>query len=369
MSHALILNNGEQIAFGGGEEHEYDQLSHFLNKILNIQKLLSLKQGYLEAVTSFFANFGGILTYLILSVSFFAGKYDSLTGPEKAAVLGRNAFFAMYLISCLTNVIELADEYAKYLAHKTRIKQFSDYLAKSVQVNDSNIDIQPLENQILLSVRNLTISTPDKRLLVSNLSFDVVKGRHCFITGSNGRGKSGFARILSNLWIPTTGSIIMNTNLSPRPTSMFLSQKPFIATGSLLDIVTYPFWYSSLNETQQNYAQYILKFIKTKVNFTSMESFFNNPIKEYSSTHYSQLSLGELQKLSILRIIFWKPLLAGRLLFLIQVFDESTSSMDHDSAIKLYSIVDKFDITIISISHQDYLKPMHGQFINLDEFQ
>ena len=66
---------------------------------------------------------------------------------------------------------------AKYLAHKTIIKQFSDYLAKSVQVNDSNIDFKPSENQILLSVRNLTISTPDKRLLVSNLSFAVKDSR------------------------------------------------------------------------------------------------------------------------------------------------------------------------------------------------
>lgn len=358
ISHSLVLNNGEQIAFGNGEQHEYDQLSHFLNRILNIQKNLSIKQGYLEAATSFFANFGGILTYLILSVSFFAGNYDSLSTLEKASKISTNAFYAMYLIQCLTNVIELSDQYTQYIAHKTRIKKLSDYLAKQVQASHSNIQNDSLEDNVLLSIHNLTISTPEKKLLVSNLSFKVEKGKHCFITGSNGSGKTSFARVLSNLWLPSNGSIVMNTNVSPRPTSMFLPQKPFIADGSLLDVVAYPFWYSSLNETLQANVHNLLNFIKTQVNFTSLESHFSNPEKEYSSSQYSQLSPGEMQKLSFLRILFWKPLLA--------VFDESTSSMDRDSAIRLYSIVDMFDITIISISHQEYLKPFHAQVIDLD---
>lgn len=352
------MNNGEQIAFGNGEQHEYDQLSHFLNRILNIQKKLSIKQGYLEAANSFFANFGGILTYLILSVSFFAGQFDSLTILEKANKISTNAFYAMYLIQCLTNVIELSDQYAQYHAHKTRIKKLSDYLAKQVQIGHSNIENIPLENNVLLSVHNLTISTPEQKLLISNLSFKVEKGKHCFITGKNGSGKTSFARVLSNLWLPSSGSIVMNTNISPRPTSMFLPQKPFIAGGSLLDIVTYPFWYSSLNETLQASAHNLLNFIKRQVNFTTLESHFEDPEREYTSSEYSQLSPGEMQKLSFLRILFWKPLLA--------VFDESTSSMDRDSALQLYSIVDMFDITIISISHQDYLKQYHAQVIDLD---
>lgn len=353
------MNNGEQIAFGNGEQHEYDQLSNIFNRILSIQKQLSIKQGYLEAATSFFANFGGILTYLILSLSFFAGKYDSLSGPEKIAIISRNAFFAMYLISCLTNVIELADEYARYLSHKTRIQKLSDYLAKQVQTPDSSILKESLDGEILLSVRNLTISTPEKKILISNLSFDLIKGKHCLITGNNGRGKTSFARTLSNLWSPTNGSIIMNTNVSPRPTSMFLPQKPFLASGSLLDIVTYPFWYSSLNDLQQQSAHNLLKFIKTRVNFTSLDSYFDDPYKEYSSSQYSHLSSGEIQKLSFLHILFWKPLIA--------VLDESTSSMDRESAQRLYSIVDMFDITMISISHENDLK-MHSQFINLDDY-
>jgi ABC-type uncharacterized transport system fused permease/ATPase subunit len=360
MSHALVLNNGEQIAFGNGEQHEYDQLSNIFNQILKIQKKLSFKQGYLEAASSFFENFGGILTYLILSLSFFGEKYDHLSGAEKSAIISLNSFFIMYLIHSLTNIIAFADEYAKYLSHKTRIKKLSDYLAKQVQIPDSNSMNESLESKVVLSVRNLTISTPQKRILISNLSFNVTKGRHCYITGSNGSGKTSFARTLSSLWLPSSGSISINTNISPRPTSMFLPQKPFLASGSLLDIVTYPFWHSSLNNSQQESAYTLLNFIKTRVNFTSLESYFNDPKREYSSSQYSQLSLGEIQKLSFLRILFWKPLIA--------VLDESTSSMDRDSAIRLYSLVDMFNITMISISHQDDLKPFHAQFIDLDNY-
>jgi ABC-type uncharacterized transport system fused permease/ATPase subunit len=311
MYHTLILNNVEEISFAEGEQHEYDQLSKFFNKIIYVQKKVGLNQAYLEGATSFFSHFGAILTYLILSLSFFSGRHSGLSGAESSALIGKNAFFAMYLISCLTNILELADDYAKYSAHKTRIQKMSDYLGQRVMLSQSNIQYEPRGNDVLLTVSNLTIATPQNVILASNISFSVRKGEHCYIMGSNGVGKTSFARILSNLWLPNKGSISMINNPSSRPTSMFLPQKPFIATGSLLDTVTYPFWYSSLNETLQTSAQNLLLFIKSQVNFTSLKSHFDDPFREYTSMQYGQLSLGEAQKLSFLRILFWKPLLAG----------------------------------------------------------
>ncbi|CAD7946216.1 unnamed protein product [Amoebophrya sp. A120] len=62
---------------------------------------------------------------------------------------------------------------------------------------------------------NLTVYTPDGRLLVRNLNMMVRKGCNVLVSGPNGCGKTSLFRTLSGLWKPAFGHVIVSTRAPP----------------------------------------------------------------------------------------------------------------------------------------------------------
>merc|ERR1711964_613604 len=75
-----------------------------------------------------------------------------------------------------------------------------------------------------LILKNLTVETPKKQVLVENLSLTVGKGKSLLIVGPSGVGKSSLLRAVCGLWKSKSGSVA-------RPDHkhlMFLPQVPYI---------------------------------------------------------------------------------------------------------------------------------------------
>jgi ATP-binding cassette subfamily D (ALD) long-chain fatty acid import protein len=77
--------------------------------------------------------------------------------------------------------------------------------------------------------------------LVKELRLRIAPGEHLLITGPNGTGKTGVARVLAGLWPAFEGVV-------RRPESiMFLPQRPYLSLGSLRDQVIYPDTYAEFS--------------------------------------------------------------------------------------------------------------------------
>ncbi|KAJ2239241.1 hypothetical protein GGH97_005098, partial [Coemansia sp. RSA 475] len=70
------------------------------------------------------------------------------------------------------------------------------------------------------------------------------------------------------------------------------------------------------------------------------------------------LSPGEQQKLSIARVLFWRPPFAA--------LDEATSALDAAAEAVLYRALSYAAITVISVSHHDGLNAFHKRRLALD---
>ncbi|CAH3165903.1 unnamed protein product [Porites lobata] len=57
-----------------------------------------------------FDYLGAIFSYLIIAIAVFGGMYDSMSVTELSAQISRNSFFAMYLINCWSQIIDLSND-------------------------------------------------------------------------------------------------------------------------------------------------------------------------------------------------------------------------------------------------------------------
>ena len=94
--------------------------------------------------------------------------------------------------------------------------------------------------------RNVTVYSPDGRLLVKDVDFDLAPGENLFVTGANGAGKTSLFRVLAGLWAPASGAV-ENPGEDPSPVSVegsprvfYVPQRPYLVSGTLRDQVTYP---------------------------------------------------------------------------------------------------------------------------------
>jgi ATP-binding cassette subfamily D (ALD) protein 4 len=55
---------------------------------------------------------GSILSYAVLAIVIFSGKYDDLNATELSVLISQNAFVTIYLIFCFTRLIDLATQIA-----------------------------------------------------------------------------------------------------------------------------------------------------------------------------------------------------------------------------------------------------------------
>jgi ABC-type uncharacterized transport system fused permease/ATPase subunit len=101
----------------------------------------------------------------------------------------------------------------------------------------------------------VALDAPDGTPLVRELSFRVDRGRSVMLMGPNGCGKSSLFRVLAGLW-PLLGGEV---RAPPKGRVFYLSQRPYLVTGTLRDQLLYPLppaavWAASTPGERASYA-------------------------------------------------------------------------------------------------------------------
>ncbi len=181
--------------------------------------------------------------------------------------------------------------------------------------------------------------------MVENLNIAINAGDRVIIRGPSGCGKSSLLRSVAGLWRAGQGKIT-----TPKMKDvMFLPQRPYMLVGSLREQLIYPNLKMKISDAE-------LHSVLKEVNLTDLPERVGgfDAVLKWADL----LSLGEQQRIMLVRLFLNNPKYA--------ILDESTSALDEENEIIVYSRLQKSKTAYISVGHRSSLLKFHDHELLLD---
>ncbi len=200
------------------------------------------------------------------------------------------------------------------------------------------------QNTPVLEFKNVNFSWPDGNGL-NDVSFAVPAGQFVLISGPSGAGKSTLLRLAVRLEEASHGTILLrgtsiDTFYPPELHSKigFVQQTPIILPGSVRANLLMPFTLqirkNSVLPDDKNLMEWMEKLALDRVSL---------------DTQADSLSVGQRQRICLIRTVLTKPDVI--------CFDEPTSSLDHESRVRVEDVAEDLagqGIAILMVNHTSY---------------
>lgn len=85
--HLLVRVHSESIAFQQASLVEHGKVEDALDKLVDVQHSLYLRQYFLSFSTNIIDYFGSIFSFLMLGIPIFSGTYDHLSATELSVLI------------------------------------------------------------------------------------------------------------------------------------------------------------------------------------------------------------------------------------------------------------------------------------------
>lgn len=229
--HTFVKNSSEKIAFANAEYKVKSKLLKSLTKLLSVYENLILQQFYLNFVTTIFDYSGSILSFIIISIPIFTGKFDHLNEAELSRQISANNFICLYLINCFTKLIGITSNFANINGFGYRITELISAFKQSNEQFWKHSTIKVVNDKIVyLQVKNIKIVPPfSNEPIISQLSFEVKHNQNIYISGESGLGKTSILRAIKGLWPISDGCISTSLNCNDSQDVMFISHDSIFA--------------------------------------------------------------------------------------------------------------------------------------------
>ena len=210
------------------------------------------------------------------------------------------------------------------------------------------IENAPKENTpYLLSFRNVYFSYVPEKEILSNVSFDLERGKTYAFVGPTGGGKTTTASLIARLYDPSDGQVVLNGkdirgyDANARTAKIgFILQEPFLFTGTIRDNILYGnACFADLTDEE------LIKELK-EVRLDGLLERFDGGLHAEIKADGDGISLGQKQILAFMRAVIRRPDLL--------ILDEATANIDTVTEQLLDEILRKLpdSTTRIIIAHR-----------------
>ncbi len=259
----------------------------------------------------------------------------------------------------LAPLTQLANALTRVNQARTAYRTINSLMKKPKDREDSENPLSRPNLEGNIEFKNVTFGYPgSKEPIIRDLSFKIKAGEKVAILGKMGSGKSTIARLLSGLYEPDVGSILIDgvdlrqiDQADIRRNLGFMLQETWLFSGSVKENI------------QMGYVQYSDEHILKISKISGVDEFVRQNPQGYDfklKERGEGLSGGQKQSINLARSILHDPALL--------ILDEPTSSMDGATE-KL--VLDKLiewsmNKTLIAITHRNTILRVATRVIVID---
>ncbi|MBS9436527.1 MULTISPECIES: energy-coupling factor ABC transporter ATP-binding protein [Photorhabdus] len=192
----------------------------------------------------------------------------------------------------------------------------------------------------MLEIRNVTHAYGE-RVILKELNLQL-KEKRIAIIGSNGCGKSTFARLLNGLLVPKSGDVLVD-GLNTRTEGKAIRRKVGFVFQNPDNQIVFPVVEEDLAFGMKN-----LGFTKDKIRQRTQEALSRYDLLQFREHPAHLLSGGQKQLLAISGVLVMEPDYI--------IFDEPTTLLDLRNKRRVAEAIDNLSQTVIVVSHDlDFL--------------
>ncbi len=306
-------------------------------------KSLFIKEGSWNIALSLVSSAASCLLFLIIAKQVFEGtieigNYSLYTGALNSVSSGISSF-----ISTVATVYEgtlFIDNLITYMKEKKKIKPLSE----NARIPEKHIGHR-------IEFKNVSFSYPGtQRKVINNISCVIEPGDTVVLVGLNGAGKTTLIKLLTRLYDPTEGQILLDGH--------DIREYDVNKLYDLYGIIFQDFGKYAVSVKENiSFGQADKKAIDEEIILAAQKSSssqfiehlprkYDTPLMRYFEDDGTELSIGQWQKLSIARAFYSDSD--------ILILDEPTASLDAIAEQEIYNRFDELrvDKTTVFVSHR-----------------
>lgn len=204
----------------------------------------------------------------------------------------------------------------------------------------------------IIKLEKVSMWSPEGVALVRDLNCEVLDSKSMIIVGPNGSGKSSILRMLAGLWPLQAGTV----SLPARDELFYLSQRPYMYSGSLMEQLMYPKLPGAVIGDKVSFNEKTGRQCLESVQLGHLIGRCGG--FEGRLSWDDTLSGGERNRLAVARLLYHKPRFA--------ILDECTAAVSADGEVALYRAMAAAGITMLSVAHRQAVLDFHQSAVILD---
>lgn len=306
------------------------KISKSINEYLKIQ----LKNGYIDLLNK-------VIVALIIIVSSIILMYyitnDAIV--NQLITLGQIVTFISLSGRIFSSLKGILDENLTLQENEVILKRFLDFDEEKLTNNEEGIKDFNIEK---FEIQNLSFGYFTNDLILKNVNLTINKGNKIKIEGNNGSGKSTFSKILTALYTPTSGNILINETNKTFYNSEQIKNKILLVSNE--DILFNDTILENICLGKEISVKKIIEYAK-KIDFYDFIASKHEGLEYIINENGKNLSTGQRKKILLLRAFFSNSEII--------ILDEVLSGMDNESRTKVEKWIDEItNISFIIISHE-----------------
>lgn len=329
-----MLNGLEDIKLLNGKDTQVEKLK---NKLVNtIKSFIKQNLNFVLFVQNIILT-NSLVTVLVLLISGILILQDQLT-------IGIYTSFSLYLTTLLATTQSLGSLEITLKPILVSIERIKEFLTLNSEDADGSQSLNgPIESITFKGVSFKYNNQSDE--IIKNFNSEISKGDKVLLRGSNGSGKTTLIKLITGLYLPTKGTVLINgqdissiNKKTIRDKIGIVSQNIFLFKGTILENILY----GQKDKTKQDVVDLIEKY-----NLTDYIKGLEKGLETEVVQNGIGISGGQAQLIAFLRAIIKRRDLI--------ILDEATSNLDQETKLIILGILEKSELCniLITISHQN----------------